>query len=108
MSTVRILSGSYRNEAVKGEVFTLVKGFQTSKKGSYVTVKNDGQFPGRSAEIKILVATIDNIEFLNALCTMCNDGTDGIYSKRLSNNRSQIFVAGASEYQSVCRKHYLQ
>ena len=72
MSTVRILSGSYRNEAVKGEVFTLVKGFQTSKKGSYVTVKNDGQFPGRSAEVKILVDTINNIEFLNGEQVLAN------------------------------------
>ena len=72
MSTIRILSGSYRNEAVKGEVFTLVKGFQTGKKGSYVTVKNDGQFPGRSAEIKVLVDTIDNIEFLNGDKVMAN------------------------------------
>jgi hypothetical protein len=72
MSTIRILSGSYRNEAVKGEVFTLVKGFQTGKKGSYVTVKNDGQFPGRSAEIKVLVNTIDNIEFLNGEKILAN------------------------------------
>ena len=64
MSTIRILLGSYRNQPVVNEVFTLVKGFQTGKKGSYVTVKNDGQFPGRSAEIKILVDAIDNIEFL--------------------------------------------
>ena len=72
MSTIRILSGSYRNEAVQGEVFTLVKGFQTGKKGSYVTVKNDGQFPGRSDEIKILVDTIDSIEFLNGESIMEN------------------------------------
>ena len=72
MSTIRILSGSYRNEAVKGEVFTLVKGFQTGKKGSYVTVKNNGQFPGRSDEIKILVDTINNIEFLNGEQVLAN------------------------------------
>ena len=72
MSTIRILSGSYRNESVIDEVFTLVKGFQTGKKGSYVTVKNDGQFPGRSAEIKILVDTIDNIQFLNGEKVMAN------------------------------------
>lgn len=72
MSTIRILSGSYRNEAVTNEVFTLVKGFQTSKKGSYVTVKNDGQFPGRSDEVKVLVDTIDNIEFLNGEKVLAN------------------------------------
>jgi replicative DNA helicase len=37
-----------------------------------VTVKNDGQFPGRSAEIKILVDAIDNIEFLNGDKVMAN------------------------------------
>ena len=65
MSTIRILSGSYRNQAVRNEVFTLVKGFQTGKKGNYVTVKNDGQFPGFGDEVKIKVATMQAIEFLN-------------------------------------------
>jgi hypothetical protein len=32
MSTIRILSGSYRNQHVVDEVFTLVKGFQTGKR----------------------------------------------------------------------------
>ena len=66
MSTIRIVSGSYRNEAVTDSIFTLVKGFQTGKKGSYVTVKNDGQFPGRSAEVKVLV---DTIEFRHEGCS---------------------------------------
>jgi hypothetical protein len=65
MSTIRILSGSYRNQTVRNEVFTLVKGFQTGKKGNYVTVKNDGQFPGYSDEIKIKVDNMQAIEFLN-------------------------------------------
>ena len=65
MSTIRILSGSYRNQAVRNEVFTLVKGFQTGKKGNYVTVKNDGQFPGYSDEVKIKVDNMQAIEFLN-------------------------------------------
>lgn len=65
MSTIRIVSGSYRNKPVKGEVFTLVKGFQTGKKGSYVTVKNDGQFPEFDiSEVKVKVDSLDAIEFL--------------------------------------------
>ena len=39
-SIVRITSGSYRNESIKGEVFTLVKGYQLGNKGGFVTVKN--------------------------------------------------------------------
>jgi len=65
MSTIRILSGSYRKQAVVNTEFTLVKGFQTGKKGGYVTVKNDGQFNINIPEVKVLVDSIHNIQFLN-------------------------------------------
>ena len=65
MSTIRILSGSYRKQPVYNTEFTLVKGFQTSKKGSYVTVKNEGQFAINIPEVKVLVDDITQIEFLN-------------------------------------------
>ena len=61
MSTIRILSGSYRKQAVVNTEFTLVKGFQTGKKGSYVTVKNDGQFAINIPEVKVLVDDINDI-----------------------------------------------
>jgi hypothetical protein len=65
MSTIRILSGSYRNQTVRNEVFTLVKGFQTGKKGNYVTVKNDGQFDIGIDVVKVKIADMSAIEFLN-------------------------------------------
>jgi len=65
MSTIRILSGSYRNQTVRNEVFTLVKGFQTGKKGNYVTVKNDGQFDIDIEVVKVKVPNMQAIEFLN-------------------------------------------
>lgn len=65
MSTIRILSGSYRNQPVVDEVFTLVKGFQTGKKGNYVTVKNEGQFAIAIDEVKVKVDTIEDIQFMN-------------------------------------------
>jgi len=65
MSTIRILSGSYRNQPVIDEVFTLVKGFQTGKKGSYVTVKNEGQFSIAIDEVKVKVDSIEDIQFMN-------------------------------------------
>ena len=65
MSTIRILSGSYRKQAVVNTEFTLVKGFQTGAKGGYVTVKNDGQFAINIPEVKVLVDSINEIEFLN-------------------------------------------
>jgi hypothetical protein len=65
MSTVRIISGTYRNQPVKGEVFTLVRGFQTGKKGGYVTVKNDGQFNIDIDVVKVKVDTMSDVQFLN-------------------------------------------
>ena len=65
MSTIRILSGSYRKQSVVNTEFTLVKGFQTGAKGGYVTVKNDGQFAIDIPEVKVLVNSINEIEFLN-------------------------------------------
>ena len=65
MSTIRILSGSYRKQSVVNTEFTLVKGFQTGAKGGFVTVKNDGQFAINIPEVKVLVDSINDIEFLN-------------------------------------------
>ena len=64
-SIVRITSGSYRNAPVKGEVFTLVKGYQLGAKGGFVTVKNEGQFPGRPAEVRVNVDNQECLEFLS-------------------------------------------
>jgi hypothetical protein len=65
MSTIRIIKGTYRNQAVRGEVFTLVKGFQSGKKGNYVTVQNDGQFAIDIPQVKVKVDSMTDIEFLN-------------------------------------------
>jgi hypothetical protein len=72
MSTIRILSGSYRKQSVVNTEFTLVKGFQTGAKGGYVTVKNDGQFAINIPEVKVLVDSINEIEFLNGEKVVAN------------------------------------
>lgn len=65
MSVIRVLSGSYRNEPVKGDVFTLVKGYQLGTKGGFVTVKNEGQFPGRPSQVRVQLDNQECIEFLS-------------------------------------------
>jgi hypothetical protein len=72
MSTIRILLGSYRNQPVVNEVFTLVKGFQTGKKGNYITVRNEGQFAIAIDEVKVKVDTIEDIEFMNGEAVIGN------------------------------------
>jgi len=65
MSTIRIKSGSYRKIDVKNEVFTLVKGYQVGVKGGFVTVKNEGQFPGRPDQVRVNVDNQSMIEFVS-------------------------------------------
>jgi hypothetical protein len=64
MSVIRILNGSYRNEPVKGEIFTLVKGYQLGTKGGFVTVRNKGQFPGRPAQVRVQVDNQESIQYM--------------------------------------------
>jgi hypothetical protein len=65
MSTVRIIRGVYRNQPVTNATFTLVKDFQTSGKGNFVTVANGDYFPGFPEEIRVRVDSINDIEFVD-------------------------------------------
>jgi len=65
-STVRILSGSYRNKPVVNETFTLVKGFQTGSKGGFITVKNEGQFNIDIEDVRVLVDGHDSFQFVGS------------------------------------------
>lgn len=65
MSVIRIIKGEFRNKAVVNKTFTLVKGYQTLKKGNYVTVKNEGQFPVAIDTVKVKVDNIGMIEFIS-------------------------------------------
>ena len=64
MSTVLVRNGSYRGIPVINTQFTLVKGFQTGKKGSYITVRNDGIFPIAIDVVKIKVEDQHDFEFV--------------------------------------------
>lgn len=69
MSTIRIRSGKYRGADIIDQEFKLVKGFQTSKKGNFVTVENNGMpllTIGKckaGKRLKILITDINQIEF---------------------------------------------
>lgn len=48
----------------------------------------------------------DSITKLNAMCSVCRDGTPGIFTKRTSNGGDTISVGASDKYISVCSKHY--
>ena len=63
MSTIIVKQGVYRNQPVVNQPFTLVKGFQTGRKGGFVTVKSDGVFGPEFDVVRIRVNGIDSFEY---------------------------------------------
>lgn len=64
-SLIRIVSGAYRNKDVSGQVFELVEQFKSTNNSSFVTVKNNGAFPGFPDNIRIKVESMQDYEFIN-------------------------------------------
>ena len=58
-------------------------------------------------EIYKLLPICDEIIKLKAYCSICKNGTFGIFSKRISDNKSKILIGSDKDYIAVCRKCYL-
>lgn len=67
----------------------------------------DGDFQRNPfGKILDLIPLADSVVKLPALCHKCMDGTEAIFTSRLSDESEQI-VIGANNYVALCRKHYL-
>jgi len=55
-----------------------------------------------------LLPLCDTITKLKAFCYQCKDGTEGIFSKRLSDDTGQTCIGTSDKYMAVCRKCYLK
>jgi hypothetical protein len=64
MTQVTIVNGTYRNQPVRNVTFTLIKDLSTGSKGNFVTVKNEGQFPGFADEIRVRVDNMSDFQIL--------------------------------------------
>jgi thymidine kinase len=58
-------------------------------------------------EIHKLYSLCDDIIKLKAYCSICKDGTLGIFSKRISDSKDKVLVGSEGDYIAVCRKCYL-
>lgn len=56
-------------------------------------------------DILKLIPYADKVEFLTAFCSVCKDGTPGIFTKRIVNSDDEILVGSEDIYKAVCRKH---
>ena len=57
-------------------------------------------------EIYKCIPLSNNVTKLSAMCSICKDGTLGVFSKRLCNNKETICIGSDDRFQSVCRKHF--
>lgn len=68
----------------------------------------DGDFERKPiGNLLQLVPFSDHIIKLKSLCSLCRDGTPGVFSFRTTNEKSQV-VIGSSNYIPLCRKCYQQ
>jgi thymidine kinase len=66
----------------------------------------DGDFKRQKfGQILDLIPLCDKVTKLTSLCSICKNGTPGIFSKRLTNELEQTIV-GFSNYIPVCRNCY--
>ena len=59
-------------------------------------------------QIHMLIPIADDITKLKALCSICNDGTPGIFSKKIINSSTKIDIGSVDKYIAVCRPCYLK
>jgi thymidine kinase len=66
----------------------------------------DGDFERKKfGAILDLIPLCDKVNKLTSLCSICKNGTPGIFSMRLTNEKEQT-VVGSDNYIPVCRKCY--
>jgi thymidine kinase len=66
----------------------------------------DGDFERKKfGSILDLIPLCDKVKKLNSICSICRNGTPGIFSMRLTSEKEQTIV-GSNNYIPVCRKCY--
>lgn len=55
-----------------------------------------------------LIPYCDTILKLKALCKICNDGTEALFTSKKMSSSSVIDVGGADKYEALCRKHFIK
>jgi len=58
-------------------------------------------------DILKLIPICDTVDKLCAYCAMCNNGTNGPFTRKIVKDSKQIDIGGSEKYIPVCRNHYL-
>ena len=67
----------------------------------------DGDYERKPfGEILKCIPYCDNVVKLKSMCMISNDGTPGIFTKRIISSTKQKIIGDNNIYKSVCRKYY--
>ena len=90
-------------------LYEFVKKIVDEYNKNVIVVGLDGDSDRKNfGDIHKLLPICDDIVKLKAYCSICKDGTIGIFSKRISDKKNQILVGSDGDYIAVCRKCYLK
>jgi thymidine kinase len=81
---------------------------ETHKKNVYVIGLDGDSERNNFGQIHKLLPLCDTIIKLKALCSQCNDGTLGLFSKKIINSSKQVDIGTTDKYIAVCRECYLK
>ena len=81
---------------------------ETHGKDVVVAGLNGGFMRNAFQSVGDLLPVADEIVLLKALCSVCRDGTEAMFTLRKPETRhSPVMVGGTDMYEAVCRRHYL-
>jgi thymidine kinase len=86
----------------------VIKAVEVHKKRVVVGGLDGDCFRKPFGQILNLIPLADKITKLTSLCKVCSDGTEGLFSFRMSKSKEVVEVGGAETYMPLCRKHYLK
>ena len=84
---------------------TFCKSALSKNKSIYVSGLDGDYKQEKFGEILDLVPLSDKITKLHAFCSICKDGTQAHFTKRIVNDNKEQKLIGTEEYIPVCRKH---
>ena len=54
-----------------------------------------------------LIPYADTIIKLKALCKICNDGTEALFTSKKVHDYTTVDIGGSDKYEALCRKHFI-
>lgn len=90
------------------DLYDIVANLVDIQKKTVFIAALDGDFRrNKFGRVLDLIPLCDRVTKLVALCSRCRDGTEAVFSKRISKESEQV-VIGADNYMPLCRGCYLR